>query len=376
MIYLDHHAATPLCAAARAAMTEALQHDVGNPSSAHAAGRQARAALERGREQVAHALGAGAHDIVLTSGGTESCNLGIRGALARPAGRHVVTTMVEHPAVAAVITRLERDGARVTQLALPQGKPPSADELDAAITSDTALCAIQWINHETGTLLPIAEYAAVCSARRVPLFVDATQAAGKLVIDVGRVPIDLLAIASHKLGGPAGAGALFVRRGIDLDPVVLGGAQERGRRAGSPDLLAVIGFGAACAAIGVRLDARLPLLALRERAERGLTERGFVINASAGPRSATAVNASLLGARGPELVAALDLEGVCVSSGAACSSGLAAPSPVLLAMHPDAPQRASSALRLSFGPETTADDVDFALDALRKIAARGAAPKN
>ena len=143
-----------------------------------------------------------------------------------------------------------------------------------------------------------------------------------------------------------------------------------------PDVLAMVGFGAACEAISQRLDARLPLLALRERAEHGLRRLGFVINAADSPRAATVVNASLLGARGPELVAALDLEGVCVSSGAACSSGLAAPSPVLLAMHADAPARASSALRLSFGPETTTDDVDFALKALAKVLARSAAPKN
>ena len=351
--------------------------DVGNPSSVHAAGRRARAALERGREQVARALGAAPTDIVLTSGGTESCNLGLLGALrAHVAGRHVITTTIEHPAVATVIAQLERDGARITRLRLPNGTPFGADELDLAITPDTALCAIQWINHETGTLLPIANYAATCRERRVPLFVDATQAAGKVAIDLARLPVDLLAVASHKLGGPAGAGALFVRKGVELDPRVLGGAQERGRRAGTPDVLAAVGFGAACEAIGQRLDARLPLLALRERAERGLRKLGFVINAADSPRAATVVNASLLGARGPELVAALDLEGVCVSSGAACSSGLAAPSPVLLAMHADAPERASSALRLSFGPETTMNDVDFALEALRKVLARSAAPTN
>lgn len=357
-------------------MRAALDDDAtgGNPSSAHAAGRKARARLEHAREQVARALGATPAEIVLTSGGTESCNLGLRGALGGElAGKHVVTTAIEHPAVSAVIAELERRGARVTRLPVPAGVPFTAAALDAAITPDTALCALQWINHETGTLLPISEYAALCRERRVPLFVDATQAAGKVAIDLARLPAPLLAVASHKLGGPAGAGALFVRRGVELDPMILGGAQERGRRAGSPDVLAAVGFGAACEAIGERLDARLPLLALRERAEAGLRALGFVINAAEGPRAASAVNASLLGARGPELVAALDLEGVCVSSGAACSSGLAAPSPVLLAMHPEAPERASSALRLSFGPETTREDVDFALEALRKVLARGAA---
>jgi cysteine desulfurase len=355
----------------RAALEAEARDVAGNPSSVHAAGRMARAALERGREQVARAFGAAPSDIVLTSGGTESCNLGITGMLRGTIeGRHIVSTAIEHPAVSTVIAQLERDGARVTRLALPKGVPPTAGELDAAITPDTALCALQWINHETGTVLPIAQYAALCRERAVPLFVDATQAAGKVAIDLARVPADAVAIASHKLGGPAGAGALFVRKGVDIDPLITGGAQERGRRAGSPDVLAVIGFGAACEAIGQRLNACVPLLALRERAEAGLRALGFVINASDGPRSATAVNASLPGTSGPELVVALDLEGVCVSSGAACSSGVAAPSPVLLAMHPDAPERASSALRLSFGPETSAADVDAALDALCRVLAR------
>jgi cysteine desulfurase len=208
----------------------------------------------------------------------------------------------------------------------------------------------------------------------VALFVDGIAGAGKRPLDMSALGIDALAIASHKLGGPAGAGALIVRHGLVLEPQLLGGGQERGLRAGSPDVLALVGFGAACAALAERLAAQPRIEQLRDRAERRLRELGLVINGEqapgVGPRVATVVNASVPGAAGPELVAALDLEGVCVSHGAACSSGLAEPSPVLRAMYPDEPERARGALRLSFGPETQETDVDFALAALATVLAR------
>jgi cysteine desulfurase len=260
----------------------------------------------------------------------------------------------------------------VTLSAVPRGIAPDTDALDTAITSDTAGCAIQWVNHETAVLLPVEHYAQACRKRGVPLLIDATQATGRLPIDVESLDADFIAIASHKIGGPAGAGALWVRRGRALEPQVRGGAQERGRRAGTPDVLSMVGFGSACAALADRLAAQPRCLLLRQRTERGLVELGFELNGSEGERTASAVSASLPGARGEELVAALDLEGVCVSSGAACSSGLSAPSPVLLAMHPEQPSRASSALRFSFGPETRESDIDFALDALRRVLARAA----
>jgi cysteine desulfurase len=344
----------------------------GNPSSIHAAGRNARALLERAREQVASAFGARASDLVLTSGGTESCNtavLGVAGARAA-SSLHLVTSSIEHPAVSAPIAALQALGARVERLELPRGIAPDPVRLSELITRDTALVALQWINHETGTTLPIARYAEVCRTHGVPLFVDATQAAGKLPIDVEALGADLIAIASHKLGGPAGAGALWVRRGVALEPLVRGGAQERGRRAGTPDVLTSAGFGAACAVLADRLAAQPRLRALQARAEAELRALGFAINGEAGERAASVVSASRADLRGSDLVAALDLEGVCASSGAACSSGLSAPSPVLLAMHGDEPERAHSALRLSFGPETDESELEAALAILRAVLAR------
>jgi cysteine desulfurase len=371
LIYLDHHAGTPTCAAALSAMEAARAQAWANPSSVHAAGRAARALIENARRQVAEAIGAAPADVALTSGGSEACNLGVLGRAPSLRGAHVLTTQIEHPAVARAIDQLEAEhGVRVTRLAVPEGVAPSADRLAAAITPDTRLAALQWINHETGTIPPIADYARVCRAAGVALFVDATQAAGKLAIDTGALGADMLALAAHKLGGPAGAGALWVRRGLDVAPRIAGGGQERGRRAGTQDVLALVGFGAACSALGERLAAMPRLARLQTRASSVLNELGAALNATAGPRAPTVVNASVRGARGEELVAALDLEGVCASSGAACSSGLNEPSPVLRAMHASESWRASSALRLSFGPETTESELESALEALRRVLAR------
>jgi len=370
VIYLDHHAATPLSEAARRAMHEAEPRAFANPSSVHAAGRAARALLERSREQVAAAIAAEAADVVLTSGGTEACNLGVLG-MHVPRGAHVVTTALEHPAVERAVAQLVRTReVTVTTLSALDGVAPSAEALAAALTPHTVLCAVQWINHETGTELPVQAYARVCRAASVPCFVDATQAAGKRAIEVAALGADALALASHKLGGPAGAGALWVRRGVELDPRLVGGAQERGRRAGTPDVLCAVGFGAACAELGERLQAQTRLAALAAHVEAGLARLGGTPNGVGGPRVATARNASFAGVRGDELVAALDLEGVCASSGAACSSGLQAPSPVLAAMYPAQAWRAGSALRLSFGPETTEGEAQSALDALQRVLGR------
>jgi cysteine desulfurase len=374
VIYLDHHAATPVCPAARAAIDAVRERAWANPGSAHGAGRDARALLEQARRQVAAAICADAADVVLTSGGSEACNLGVLGLFESCRGSHVVTTSIEHPAVARAVEALEREaGAEVTRLEVPEGQPPAPDALAAALRPSTRLVALQWVNHETGTVLPVADYAERCRRARVPLCVDATQAAGKLPIDVRALGADLLALASHKLGGPAGAGALWVRRGHELAPRVVGGAQERGRRAGTPDVASAVGFGAACEVLAGRIAAQPALGALRERVEAELRALGGVINGARGPRVASVTNASFAGRRGPELVAALDLEGVCAASGAACSSGLDQPSPVLLAMHPSEPWRAASALRLSFGPETSEREAESAVTALRRVLARPAA---
>lgn len=378
MIYLDHHAATPLDARVARAMDAARARAWANPSSVHGAGRESRAVLEGAREAIARALGANANDLVLTSGGTEACNLAVAGVLARE-GRdaHVVTTSIEHPAVSAPIAAWQSErGGRVTQLAVPHGVAPTADALREAITEATRLVAIQWVNHETGTVLPVSDYARVCREARVPLFVDATQALGKLPLHVAQLGADLVACASHKIGGPSGSGVLWVRRELDLRSLIHGGSQERGRRGGTPDVVAHAGFGAACELLPERLEAQPRIAALRDRLEGALLQAARSLrielerNAGDGPRVGTVSNLSVRGWRGEALVAALDVEGLCVSSGAACSSGKSEPSPVLRAMHAEQPWRAGAALRLSFGVETTEIETESALAVLSRVLSR------
>jgi len=369
VIYLDHHAAAPTPAPVRLAMEEAAALAWANPSSTHAAGRASRQLLEAARERVAESIGAAAVDIVLTGGGTEACNLGIRG-LAKSCS-HLVTSEVEHPAVAQSANRLEGDGFEVTRLPVLKGQPPSPDELARHLGPHT-LVAVQWVNHETGTLLPIDRYAEVCRTHQARLFVDATQALGKLPIDVSALGADAVALAAQKIGGPAGAGACWVRRGLDLEPVLDGGSQERGRRPGTPDTLSMVGFGAACRLIKTRLAQQPAVAALRDQIEASLLARGAVPNAGP-PRTGTVSNLSFPGWQGPLLVAALDLEGLCLSTGAACSSGLQEPSAVIRAMYPDEQWRAGSAVRISLGMETSQEDIDLAIASFERVLARGSA---
>jgi cysteine desulfurase len=369
MTYLDHHAATPLLPSAQREMAEARLRAWANPSSVHAAGRASRALLERARERIARAIHAAPADIVLTAGGTEACNLGVLGAAAG-APAELVSTRIEHPAVTEAVRAIERAGSRATWLEVPHGAAPDADSFAKLLPETTRFAALQWVNHETGTVLPVAAYAARCRERSVRVFIDATQALGKLPVDVEALGADYVAFAAHKIGGPAGAGALWVRRDAPLESLALGGLQERGRRAGTPDVFAQVGFGAACDAIADRLADQPRIARLRDRLEAALLELGARRNADAGERVATVSNVWFPDRRADVLVAALDVEGLAASSGAACSSGKSEPSPILLAMHPDQPERASSSIRFSFGPETTETDVDFAIAAVRRVLER------
>lgn len=351
-------------------MTEALGSQLeGNPSSGHAAGRAIRALLDQAREQIAAGIGAAPADVVLTSGGTEACNLAIRGLCGVPWTRHLVTSALEHPAVLEPIGELEREGVEVTRLNAPSGVVPDSEVLQRALREDTHALCVQWVNHETGATLPLEQYAAVCRERGVLLIVDGTQALGKLPFDVDRLGATAVAVAGHKAGGPAGSGALWIERGANLRAHVVGGGQERGRRAGTPDVLAAVGFGAACTAMGARLAAQPRIGQQRDRLEAALVALGAVAN-GAGPRTATACNLSFTGWQGRTLAAALDLEGLCVSAGAACSSGLDEPSAVIAAMH--GPERARAALRFSLGPETTDAELQQAVEIVRRVLGRPA----
>lgn len=371
MIYLDHHAATPLSALVMEAMSRAQASAWANPESVHGQGRVARAARENARAQLASALGAKPADLVLAGSGTEALNLAILGlARARSGAGYLLTTSIEHPAVTASAAQLAREGLPTRWLELAEGVPFTAQQLREQLTPKAACVAVQWVNHETGTILPVAEYASVCRELGVPLVVDASQAFGKLPIDVTSLGASAVVVASAKIGGPSGASALWHERCTELAPVLYGGAQERGFRPGTPDVPSLAGFGAAASQLGQRLASMPQVARLRDRIERAACELGAQVNGLAGERVATVSNLSFSGWRGDVLVAALDVEGLCVSAGAACSSGLGAPSPVLLAMYPDQKWRAESAIRISLGPETSEVDIEQACQRLSKVLGR------
>jgi cysteine desulfurase len=360
VIYLDHHAATPTSPTARRAMDEA---PFGNPESAHAFGRRARAAVERARRQVATSVGAEPSEVIFTSGGTEACNLAVLG-VGTP--RRIVSSALEHPAVREA---WHVRGVPVVELPLAPGRAPTVAALEREVREGD-LVVLQQASHETGVLADIAAFARITQERGAWLVVDAVAAYGRIALQPTVRAADAVMLASHKVGGPAGAGALIVGRGVALAPQVVGGGQERGRRGGTSDVRALVGFGAAAETIPGRIAAMTEVARLRDRLEDALVGLGARVNGE-GLRTASVTHVSLPGWRGAELVAALDLEGLAASAGAACSSGLTAASPAMQAWFPDDPERGAGTLRLSLGPETTEDDVDRAIEILRRVVARG-----
>ncbi|HEX2656979.1 MAG TPA: cysteine desulfurase family protein, partial [Polyangia bacterium] len=353
MIYFDHNATSPLREGVAEAMARALRTLPGNPSSVHAAGRQARAAVEDAREQVARFLGVLREEIVFTSGGTEGDNLVIR-SLAQAAGqrgrRHLITSPLEHPAVGGALEALAETGFAVTRLPVGTGGELAVDALASALRDDTGLVSLALANHELGNVYPIAAMAQAAHARGALFHTDAVQAAGKRALDLSALGVDAATISAHKLGGPKAVGAVFVRRGLDLPPLLRGGHQERERRPGTENVPGIVGFGLACQLVAEAQAAEeTRLLGLRERLEAALLAiegaRLFGVGET-GERLAGTTLVGFAGAPGQLVAIGLDLEGICVSTGAACTSGSLKPSPVLLAMGFD-PAVASEGVRIS-----------------------------
>jgi len=367
VIYLDYNAATPIAASALSVMQQAMQEAWANPSSVHQAGQRARFFVEQARERVARLIGADLRDVVFTSGGSEACYLGVVGLAHNKQGR-VVTTTVEHPAVKNAVLSLQRKGCDVVELPVVSGLAPAVEAFENALAHETLLVAVQWVNHETGTLLPIEDYARVCKQRNIPLFVDATQALGRVPIAVATLGAAAVALASHKIGGPTGAGALFIDRAVPFEALSLLDGQERGRRAGTHSVVPIAGFGAAAATLCTPKASKLDML--RDALERALLERGAVCNGAEGARVDSVTNVSFPDILGKEFVVALDLEGVCISSGSACSSGLDQPSPVISAMYPDQRWRAYNSLRFSLGYTTNAEEVAQTIAAIDRVLPR------
>ncbi|HTN53307.1 MAG TPA: cysteine desulfurase family protein [Anaeromyxobacter sp.] len=372
MIYLDHNAITPVRPEARAAVAAALDA-FGNPSSVHAAGRAARDLLDRAREQAAAALGARPPELVFTSGATEAAAIAIRGALAlAPAGRRrLVVTAVEHPCVLGLGRALERAGTPLTVVPVDRRGRVDPDAFRAALGPDVALACAMRANNETGVLLDVPALAAAARGAGVPLLCDAVQAAGKIPLDVRQLGADLAFVTGQKLGGPRGAGALWIAPGLVLAPL-FGGEQERGRRAGTENLPGIAGLGAAIeAAVRARPEEEPRIAALRDRLERGLLETvpGVRVNGAGAPRLPGTSSLTFQGCDAEALLMALDLDGLCASAGSACHSGSTTPSGVLLAIGLSEAE-ARSTVRFSLGWTTTADEIEAALRLVPPLVAR------
>ncbi|HYL27709.1 MAG TPA: cysteine desulfurase family protein [Candidatus Nitrosotalea sp.] len=371
-IYLDNSATTPLRAEVAAAMRDALENANYNPSSLHAEGRRARAALEDARERAAAVLGAARNEIVFTSGGTESDNLALLGALAAaPPGAHMVTTAIEHHAVLAAAMQLQARGVETTVLPAGTDATIAADDLAQALRPSTILASVMFVNNEVGTVQPIAELAAVAASRNVLFHTDAIQAPGWLPINVADLGADMLSLSAHKFGGPKGIGLLYLRRGAPLAPLLHGGSQEFARRAGTQNVAGAVGLAAAlelAARERAELSARVE--ALRDRLEGEIVARipDVRINGRAAVRIPSISNISFAGTESAAMLIALDLAGIAASAGSACTSGILEPSHVLAAMGvQERWQR--GAIRFSMARTTTAAEIDRFLDALPPIVA-------
>jgi cysteine desulfurase len=361
-IYLDYNATTPVDPRVAEAMQPFLSGCYGNPSSSHRLGREARQALNHARSQVASCLGCDADEIVFTSGGSEANNTAIRGVVAARGGGHVVTSAVEHPAVLEVVLALECEGLIAsTIVGVDRSGMVDPDEVVRALRSDTALVTVMLANNEVGTLQPIAELAAACRERGVLLHTDAAQAVGKVPVDLRRLGVDLLSVAGHKLYAPKGVGALFVRHGVAIEPLIRGAGHELGRRAGTESVLLAAGLGAACAIVhdelggeGERLCGLRDLLERRLRA--GLPE--LVVHGHPEHRLPNTLSVALPGVHAHRLLERLG-DRVAASPGSACHADKVQVSHVLAAMGVDA-ATALSTIRLSVGRFTTEAEVDRA----------------
>jgi cysteine desulfurase len=378
--YLDNSATTPVAPEVIDAMLPYFSSEIGNAQSVHSFGQRAKAAVEKARRQTAELINASPAEIVFVSGGTEADNLAVRGIAEarREHGTHIITTKIEHPAVLATCESLERAGSRITYLPVSTSGRVSADDVRAAITDDTILISVMHSNNETGTIQPIEEIAAVVAEARaggmsnLHFHTDAVQSVGKIAVDVRALGVDLLSLSAHKIHGPKGTGALYVRKGVRLSKLLYGGHHERDRRAGTENVPGIVGLG--CAAQLARIH--LPERAARMRELRDYLEQQIAktmndvqVNSDVLHRVPNISNLSFEGLDGESLLIALDLKGVAVSTGSACASGSLEPSHVLQAMGLTR-ERVRGSLRFSLSAFTTREEIDYAMAALGESVTR------
>jgi cysteine desulfurase len=373
-VYLDHSATTPVRAEVMSAMMPYFAGVFGNASSVHRWGREARAGLEDARAKVASLIGANPQEIIFTSGGTEGDNLAIRGTayLKRSKGNHIITSAIEHHAVLHTCEALEKQGFTVTYVPVDKYGMIDPSDVEKAITDRTTLITIMHGQNEVGTIEPVKEIGAIARQHGIPFHVDAVQSAGKLPIDVSDMNVDLMTLSSHKMYGPKGVGALYVRKGTRLDPLATGGSHERGLRAGTENVAGIVGFGEACRLAKEELPAESQRLTeLRDRLIQGIlsTIPDTVLNGHPSIRLPHHVNVSIKFIEGEAILLNLDLLGVGASSGSACTSGSLEPSHVLLAMglpH----ELAHGSLRMTLGMSNTEEDVVYVISVLPPIVSK------
>jgi cysteine desulfurase len=362
-VYMDHNATTPLADAVAERMTAVLREEFGNPSSVHHFGQRAKAVVDEARSAVAELIGGDPSEVIFTSGGTESDNFALRGAAEalEPSGRrHLVSSGIEHEAVLNTLKALGRRGWQTTMMPVGASGLVTAEALTASLTDQTAVVSIMHANNEIGTIQPVAELTRLAKARGAVMHTDAVQTAGKIAVNVKALGVDLLSISAHKFYGPKGVGALWVRRGLRLLPFMTGGKQERGRRSGTENVAAIAGMGvAARLAMAKMAEEASRLAALRDRLEQRILETvpGTAVNGDPDTRVPNTSNVSFDRIEAESLLIALDLEGVAVSTGSACSSGTLEPSHVLKAMGLPA-HRTQNSIRFSLGSANTEAEVD------------------
>lgn len=373
-IYFDHNATTPVRAEVLQAMLPFFRETFGNPSSVHRFGREAHQALEAARSQVAAAIRAQPEEIVFTGGGTEADNLALQGAAAASAkkGRHVITSRIEHHAVLRACQFLEKQGVAVTYLPVDREGRVSPEDVRKALREETVLISIMAANNETGVLQPIREIGALARERGVIFHTDAIQALGKVPVSVAEIPADLVSVSAHKIYGPKGVGALYIRKGTRVQPLLYGGHHEHGKRAGTENVAGIVGFGKACALAAAELGEEPARLArLRDRLHRAVVDKieAVSLNGEGAERLPNTLNLSFAYVEGEAIVLGMDMQGVAVATGSACTSGTLEPSHVLTAMGVEA-ALAQGSIRFSLGRDNASEDVDFAVPALAEVVAR------
>lgn len=372
-IYLDHAATTPVHPEVIAAMLPYFHNNFGNPSSVHSFGRDARKAVDEAREKVAKAIGADAREIVFTSGGTEADNMAIQGIVLAKGdkGKHIITSAIEHHAVIDTCGFLETQGFEVTYLPVDEHGLVAPADVAAAIRPDTILITIMHANNEMGTIQPIAEIGKIARAHGVTFHTDAVQSIGSIPVDVNELHVDLLSLSAHKFYGPKGVGVLYIRKGTKIKPVTHGGGQERKYRPGTENHVSIVGLGKAIEMATTDLaEKQSKTRALRDRLIAGLiTIPEVKLNGHPEQRLSGNVNVSIRYVEGESLILSLDMKGVAVSSGSACTSGSLDPSHVLLAMGLNH-EEAHGSLRLTLGQDNTEEEVDYVLSVMPEIVER------